>query len=118
MQIITLKNAEIRKFILSKNAEIRKFILSKNAEIHKFILQYMRKIVPDLKSRKKKLRIMCVLNYWRVHCGFLRKCFILSFSDDPQNKALISSSEIRHMEQNFLQKIKLHANVFILQQKQ
>jgi hypothetical protein len=72
MQIITLKNAEIRKFILSKNAEIRKFILSKNAEIAKCL---MRKL--------GCLRIMCVLNYWRVHCGFLRKYFILSFCDAP-----------------------------------
>jgi len=38
MQIITLKNAEIRKFILSKSAEIRKFILLESAEIRKFIL--------------------------------------------------------------------------------
>ena len=38
MQIITLKNAEIRKFVWSKNAEIRKFILTKNAEIRKFSL--------------------------------------------------------------------------------
>jgi hypothetical protein len=83
MQIITLKNAEIRKFILSKNAEIRKFILSKNAGIHKFILQYMRKIAKCLMRKLGCLRIMCVLNYWRVHCGFLRKYFILSFCDDP-----------------------------------